>query len=92
MALKQPDEQAQVSVNAVAYLAAKANGSAKVVKINGDAFITQRLFDQLTGKPKSVLLPVEVERMELLREDAKKGLDALDVLIADLKSAKELAA
>jgi hypothetical protein len=85
MAQEQPTVQFRLS----SYAEGKANGTVKIVKLNGVAHVTQKIYDQNTGAARPLLVPVELKQFEQMRATMAKELEVLDALIADIQAAPE---
>lgn len=78
-----------VPVDLTNYLISKAAGTAKVVKLNGIAHYTDRRFDQTTGVPVPLLVPVDEKSIEKIIEAKQEELATLTQFLADVKAAVE---
>lgn len=81
-----------IQINIADYEARKASGNTKIVKLNGRVYFTQQKFDEATGVAVPVLVQIEKQQLVGSLENLKKNVAALEMVLADIDSAKEVLA
>lgn len=79
-----------VNIDVSDYLAAKAAGNAKVVKLNGGVYYSRKAFNSITGVAEPQLLPLAREGIAGSLAQSQAAVDALTALLADFDGAVEV--
>lgn len=83
------DEQ-RLNIDISNYLKLKAEGSVRIIKVNGVAQYAQRRYDPVTGAPIPVLVALRREDVEQQRKLISGVVDALNAVLADIDAAVEV--
>jgi len=78
-----------VGLNLANYLADKAAGIANIVKLNGVAHYSKRMFNPTTGAPTPVLIPVDALAVQAALDQANAGVKTFTALLQDIEAAPE---
>ena len=80
----------EVQVNLSDYLTRKQAGTAKIIKLNGQPYYTERRYDPMTGKPVPLQVPLQRETLAKMVESTRNDLANAEAALADLDAATEL--
>ena len=79
-----------ISINMADYAAGKTAGTAKIVKMNGALYYTQKRFDPNTGSPTPALVSLDRKSVEDIIAALEKDLSNVRMILADMDSAQEI--
>lgn len=79
-----------ISIDIGAYMAGKADGTVRVIKLNGVVHYTQKRFDPNTAKPTPVFVALDDKGVAAVRAELQARVAALDELLRDIAAAPEL--
>ena len=79
-----------ISINIADYTTGKASGTAKIVKMNGALYYTQKRFDPNTGSPTPALVGLDRKSVEDIIASMEKDLSNVKMILTDMDDAKEI--
>jgi hypothetical protein len=77
-------------INVGDYLAAKADGTGEMIKVNGVPHFTQREFERRTGVSISPTVPLDRNQILVALAQIKSDMDGMNIVLADMDAAREV--
>lgn len=85
-----PNQPQQLNIDISKYVKQKAQGTARIILINGVHHYSLRRFDPETGEATPVLIRIATESVQAERDRLTAVIAALDAVAADIAAAKEV--
>lgn len=82
-------QQQQINIDVSDYIASKAQGLARIVKLEGVAYYSKRAFNPATGQPVPVLVPMDAAQVQTALDQAQAQVRTFQEILADIAGAEE---